>query len=96
MVCAKWSLTAKLETVIVLKSAILNFVFQTQWEWLKNQVTARAELIAELLDKMNQFDKKYSALRKFVQESTELLEREKPVGQSAARIEEQMKTCQVC
>ena len=69
---------------------------QTQWEWLKNQATARAKLIADLLDKMNQFDEKYSALRKFVQESTELLEREKPVGQSAARIEEQMKTCQVC
>ena len=75
---------------------VVDFYFQTQWEWLKNQATARAKLIAELLEKMNQFDEKYSALRKFVQESTELLEREKPVGQSAARIEEQMKTCQVC
>ena len=81
------------DTVFNLRS---EFDFQTQWEWLKNQATARAALMAELLDKMNQFDKKYSALRKFVQESTELLEREKPVGQSAARIEEQMKTCQVC
>ena len=45
---------------------------------------------------MNQFDKKYGALRKFLEENTELLESEKPVGQSAARIEEQMKTCQVC
>ena len=54
------------------------------------------ELIAELLDKMNQFDEKYGTLRKFVEESNELLESEKPVGLSAARIEEQMKTCQVC
>ena len=45
---------------------------------------------------MRQFDRQYDTLRKFVQESTELLEKEKPVGDSAARIEEQMKTCQVC
>ena len=62
---------------------------------MKNQATARAELIAELLDKVQQFDEKYDGLRKFVQESNDLLEKEKPVGESAARIEEQMKTCQV-
>ena len=56
---------------------------------------ARAGLIAELLDKVQQFDEKYDGLRKFVQESNDLLEKEKPVGESAARIEEQMKTCQV-
>ena len=44
---------------------------------------------------MNQFDRQYDALRKFVQESSDLLEKEKPVGESAARIEEQMRTCQV-
>lgn len=49
----------------------------------------------ELLDKMNQFDVQYESLRKFVEESSGLLERERPVGESAARIEEQMKTCQV-
>ena len=62
---------------------------------MKNQATARAELMTELLDKMKQFDEKYDGSRRFLQESTELLEREKPVGDSAARIEEQMKTCQV-
>ena len=72
---------------------VIIFFFQTQ---LKNQAIAPAELITELCDKRHQLDEKYSALRKFVQESTELLVTEKPVGQSAARIEEQMKTCQVC
>ena len=75
---------------------IIFLYLQTQWEWLKSQATTRAELITELLDKMNQFDKKYGALRKFLEESNALLESEKPVGQSAARIKEQMKMCQVC
>lgn len=69
---------------------------QNQWEWLKTQAGAQAELISDLLEKLSQFNQQYGDLTKFVQEGKELLESEKPVGESAARIQEQMKTCQVC
>ena len=69
---------------------------QGQWEWLTNQASARSNQINELLARLGQFNQQYDALREFVREGNDLLGREKPVGSSAARIHEQMETCQVC
>ena len=74
---------------------VLCCVIQNQWEWLKNQAGAQAELISDLLEKLAQFNLQYGELGKFVQDGRELLASEKPVGESASRIQEQMKTCQV-
>ena len=68
---------------------------QGQWEWLTNQASARSNQINELLARLGQFNQQYDALRGFVREGNDLLGREKPVGSSAARIHEQMETCQV-
>ena len=68
---------------------------QGQWEWLTNQAAARSNQINELLARLGQFNQQYDALREFVKEGNDLLGKEKPVGSSAARIHEQMETCQV-
>ena len=66
-----------------------------QWEWLRSHADARSRQIDYLLDKIRQFNDQYSALRQFVDEGNKLLEEERPVGDTAARIQEQMDTCQV-
>ena len=69
---------------------------QNQWAWLKSQAGERSSLVADLLDKLRQFNQQHGDLRAFVTSGQELLATEHPVGNSAARIEEQMETCQVC
>ena len=69
---------------------------QNQWAWLKSQAGERSSLVADLLDKLRQFNQQHGDLRAFVTSGQELLATEHPVGDSAARIEEQMETCQVC
>ena len=66
-----------------------------QWEWLRSHADARSRQIDDLLDKIRQFNDQYTALRQFVDEGTKLLEEERPVGDTAAKIQEQMDTCQV-
>jgi hypothetical protein len=58
-------------------------------------VTERDSQISSLLDKLHQFNQQYDGLQKFVQDGNELLAGEKPVGENAARVQEQMDTCQV-
>ena len=56
---------------------------------------ARSQLVDNLLDRLSQFNGQYDSLRKFVDEGNRLLGDEKPVGEDAARLQEQMDTCQV-
>lgn len=70
-------------------------VTQNQWGWVKAQASARSGLVADLLDKLRQFNNQYGDLRAFVTTGEELLASEHPVGDNAARIQEQMETCQV-
>lgn len=69
---------------------------QAQWEWLRAQADGRSSQISDLLEWLHQFNKQYEAMMVFVREGNELLEREKPVGNSASGVQEQMDTCQVC
>jgi len=60
-----------------------------------SQASARTNQISDLLANLGLFNGQYNTLREFVKEGNDLLEKEKPVGSSAARIQEQMETCQV-
>ena len=56
---------------------------------------ARSEQTSDLLVRLGQYDERSTELARFVREGRELLEQEKPVGDSAAEIQRQMDTCQV-
>ncbi len=56
----------------------------------------RSSQIADLVDKLQLFNTHYNNLSKFISEGNSLLNSEKPVGETASRIEEQLETCQVC
>ncbi len=71
-------------------------MIQNQWSWLNSHADERARQIDYLIDKISEFDDQYIALRQFVDEGTQLCATEKPVGETASRVEEQMETCQVC
>lgn len=58
-------------------------------------MTERDSQISSLLEKLHQFNLQYDDLQKFVREGNDLLAQEKPVGADAARVQEQMDTCQV-
>ena len=60
-----------------------------------SQASARTNQISDLLTHLGQFNQQYNTLREFVKEGNDILGTEKPVGSSAARIREQMETCQV-
>ena len=60
-----------------------------------SQASARTNQISDLLANLGLFNGQYNTLREFVKEGNDLLEKEKPVGSSATRIQEQMETCQV-
>ena len=68
---------------------------QSQWASLQTRVDARSQLVDNLLDRLSQFNGQYDSLRKFVDEGNRLLGDEKPVGEDAARLQEQMDMCQV-
>lgn len=68
---------------------------QDQFEWLKCRISERDSQISDLLDKLKRFNQHHNHLCKFVAEGNKLLDSEKPVGDSAARVQEQMDTCQV-
>ena len=68
---------------------------QSQWASLQSKVESRSKLVDNLLDRLNQFNTLYGPLKEFVDEGNRLLGDEKPVGVSAARLEEQVCTCQV-
>ena len=68
---------------------------QSQWASLQSKVDSRSKLVDNLLDRLNQFNTLYGPLKEFVDEGNRLLGDEKPVGVSAARLEEQVCTCQV-
>lgn len=70
-------------------------VLQSQFKWLKGRVSDRDSQIANLLDRLHQFNGQYDSLRKFVTDGNQLLASEKPVGENASRVQEQMDTCQV-
>ena len=59
-----------------------------------SQASVRTNQISDLLSNLDLFNGQYNTLREFV-EGNDLLEKEKLVGSSAARIQEQMETCQV-
>ena len=69
---------------------------QSQWASLQSKVDARSKLVENLLHKLTEFNGCYGKLKEFVEEGTRLLANEKPVGESAARLQEQVETCQVC
>lgn len=73
----------------------LHFPVQNQWERLMSHAKDRSEQMSDLLVRLGQYDKLSADLMRFVREGRELLERERPVGDSAARLQEQMETCQV-
>lgn len=58
-------------------------------------MTERDSQISSLLDKLRRFNQQYDALQEFVRDGNDLLAQEKPVGDNAARVQEQMDTCQV-
>lgn len=68
---------------------------QSQCDWLKGCITERDSQISHLLDKLSQFNQQYDSLQKFVSNGSELLAGEKPVGENAERVQDQMTTCQV-
>ena len=78
----------------VLMGALVH-VLQSQCDWLKGCVTERDSQISSLLDKLHQFNQQYDSLQKFVSNGNELLAGEKPVGENAERVQDQMTTCQV-
>ena len=59
-----------------------------------SQASVRMNQISDLLSNLGLFNGQYNTLRESV-EGNDLLEKEKLVGSSAARIQEQMETCQV-
>lgn len=66
-----------------------------QWEWSKEQVDTRLQQVNDLLERLKLFISQYEAFQRLVVQGKDLLEQERPVGQTAQRISEQMKTCQV-
>ena len=68
---------------------------QSQWTSLQSKVDARSKLVENLLAKLNEFNSCYGKLKEFVEEGNRLLGNEKPVGESASRLQEQVETCQV-
>jgi len=68
---------------------------QGEWSWLHSASGVRARQIDDLIDRVSQFDEQYSTLRGFVEGGTQLLDTQKPVGDTSVRIDEQMETCQV-
>lgn len=68
---------------------------QSQFEWLKGRITERDSQISDLLDKVRDFNRQYDSLKEFVNNGNDLLAKEKPIGDTAARVKEQMQTCQV-
>ena len=58
-------------------------------------MTEREAQVSDLLDKLRQFNQQYDSLKKFIAEGNNLLSCEKPVGDNATRVQEQMDTCQV-
>lgn len=56
---------------------------------------ARSEQMSDLLVRLDKYDKLSADLMRFVREGQQLLERERPVGDSATKLQEQMETCQV-
>ena len=68
---------------------------QSQWASLRSKVDSRSRLVKNLLNQLNEFNSQYDVLRKFVDEGKRLLEGEKPVGENATRLQEQVDTCQV-
>ena len=58
-------------------------------------MSERDSQISSLLEKLQRFNQQYEDLQKFVSEGNELLAQEKPVGEDAARVQQQMDTCQV-
>ena len=62
---------------------------------LQAKVDTRSKLVENLLIKLNEFNSCYEKLREFVEEGNRLLGNERPVGESAARLQEQVETCQV-
>ena len=70
-------------------------VMKGQWAWSKEQVETRLQQISDLEDRLKQFNEKYATFQILVVEGEKLLERERPVGHTAQRLAEQMKTCQV-
>ena len=75
-------------------SSILSFP-QSQWASLQSKVDARSKLVDNLLYKLTEFNRCYGRLKEFVGEGHRLLDDEKPVGESASRLQEQVETCQV-
>ena len=75
-------------------SSILSFP-QSQWASLQSKVDARSKLVDNLLYKLTEFNRCYGQLKEFVGEGHRLLGDEKPVGESASRLQEQVETCQV-
>ena len=65
------------------------------WTSLQTKVDARSKLVENLLNKLKEFNSCYGKLKEFVEEGHRLLGDEKPVGESAARLQEQVETCQV-
>ncbi len=68
---------------------------QSQFQWLKGRVSERDTQISDLLDKLSQFNQQYNRLKEFVDDGNRLLDSEKPVGDNATRVQEQMDACQV-
>ena len=55
----------------------------------------RSRLVNNLLERLNEFNGRYESLKEFVDRGNRLLGDEKPVADSAARLQEQVETCQV-
>ena len=68
---------------------------QSQWASLQTKVESRSRLVDNLLDQLNEFNSRYAILRRFVDEGNHLLDNERPIGDNAARLQEQVDTCQV-
>ena len=90
--CPKLSIVNVINTLCTCSCVLV----QNQWSWLNSHADERARQIDNLIDKISEFDGQYIALRQFVDEGTQLCATEKPVGETASRVEEQMETCQVC
>ena len=89
---SRYSSTGSKTIVCVYVYALTVFVCLNRY---KEQTERRISQTDDLLGRLERFEQQYSALCGLIAEGNELLDLEKPVGDTAQRIAEQTETCQV-
>ena len=79
------------ESSIVEQAAAL----KSQWEWILKQTVERLEVVKDLAERLEEFEDKQKSLQEFISEGQALLDKEKPISDTSARLKQQLDTCKV-